>query len=161
MSELLLVFPLQTVWWRKCFRQVLLCGTSWRACDDGCSDLILNHHVAYFHLHILKPLLTNLINLTVLLICLLETSDLKGIEICHNFFITLGHCFKNWKEHSNIRLPEGNGNQRRLWIYHDHSCRVSPDCSRGHELRATWYCPLLAGHLFPRVKNSSLYRVML
>lgn len=41
-----------TVWWRECFRQVLLCGTSWRACDGGCSDL--NHHVAYFHLHFFK-----------------------------------------------------------------------------------------------------------
>lgn len=34
-------YSTNTVWWRECFRQVLLCGTSWRACDGGCSDLIL------------------------------------------------------------------------------------------------------------------------
>lgn len=40
--------------------------------------LILNH-VAYFHLYFLKALFTNLINLSVLLICLSETLHLKGI----------------------------------------------------------------------------------
>lgn len=68
-----------TVWWKESFRQVLLCGTLWRACDGGCSDLILNHHVLCLHLYFLKALLTNLINFSVLLICLFEKLQLKGI----------------------------------------------------------------------------------
>lgn len=66
----------------ECFGQVLSCilpSTSWQACDDGCSDLILNAYIAYFHLCFWKALLTRLTTVIVLLMCFLETLAIKGI----------------------------------------------------------------------------------
>lgn len=80
MSEVLLVFPLQILFdgGNILDRSFYVAPHEELVMVDALTlFLIIMLHIFIFIF--LKPLLTNLINLTVLLICLLETLDLKGI----------------------------------------------------------------------------------
>lgn len=78
MSELLLVFPLQTLFdgGNILDRSFYVAPHEELVMVDALTLIIMLHIFIFIFL---KPLLTKLINLTVLLICLLETLDLKGI----------------------------------------------------------------------------------
>lgn len=78
MSEVLLVFPLQILFdgGNILDRSFYVAPHEELVMVDALTLIIMLHIFIFIFL---KPLLTNLINLTVLLICLLETLDLKGI----------------------------------------------------------------------------------
>lgn len=78
MSEFLLVLPLQILFdgGNILDRSFYVAAHEELVMVDALTLIIMLHIFIFIFL---KPLLTNLINLTVLLICLLETLDLKCI----------------------------------------------------------------------------------